>query len=80
MTPRTQQIYQFVRDFITREGYSPSQREIADGCGYSGTPTVGYHLSQLEGHGLITRQPGRHRSIQLCEAPRGVAEGHQEAP
>lgn len=58
MNQRTADIYNFIADFIEREGYSPSPHEIGAGIGICvGTATA--HLQILEGRGLITRQPPR---------------------
>ncbi len=62
----TEQIYSFIRDFIHRHGYSPSQREIARGC-YLSVGTVFQHLILLEARGKIHREEGRARSITLLE-------------
>ena len=76
MNQRTADIYNFIAEFIEREGYSPSLREIAAGTGIPAISNVSQHLSALEGQGLITRRPGCVRTIRLCKAPRSVAEGH----
>lgn len=63
MNERTAKIYNFVADYIAEHGYSPLQREIAEGCGFSPISSVFYHLATLEGMGLITRQFKRFRTI-----------------
>ena len=64
MNERTAKIYNFIADFIAEHGYSPSLREIVAGTTIPLT-TVGYHLSKLQGYGLITRRPGCVRTIRL---------------
>jgi SOS-response transcriptional repressor LexA len=59
-----QEVYDFIRDYITENGVSPSQREIAKNC-YLNQATVGKLLAVLEARGLITRLPGCARSISL---------------
>lgn len=66
MNARTTKIYNFIGDFIDREGYSPSLREIVAGTDIPLT-TVSYHLDRLEGCRLITRRSGCVRTIRLTE-------------
>lgn len=58
-------IVAFVTSYITLHGYSPTVREICDGCGVSSTSVVAYHLALLEGAGRITRVPAIARSIRV---------------
>ena len=70
MNERAAQILDFIANFIEREGYSPSLREIAAGTGIPHISNVSYHLDALQGQGLITRRPGCVRTIRLAgEAP-----------
>ena len=62
--PTTEMIYQFIRTYIEQHGYSPSQREIADGC-YISLGSVYNHLIRLEIQGRIYRDPGKSRSIHI---------------
>lgn len=63
----TEEVYGFVRDYRRREGFAPSIREIAEGCGI-GLATVVYHLKRLGKWGFIKRAPGKARSLLLVEA------------
>jgi SOS-response transcriptional repressor LexA len=63
---RTEAVYTFIRDYLQREGYPPSLRDIADGCGI-GLTTANYHLHRLMELGLIRRASGQARSIRLVE-------------
>ena len=54
-------ILEFVPEFARREGYSPSQREIAEGLGL-GLATVNYHVSVLEQDGSLHRGAGQPRT------------------
>ena len=47
------------------EGRVPSVREICDNVGLRSTSTVHYHLQALEEKGLITREHGVNRCIQV---------------
>ena len=64
MNARTARIYNFIADFVEREGYSPTQREIAEGLGIPAVSNVFYHVSTLQGMGLITQKLKRFRTIR----------------
>src|SRR5246500_2554027 len=70
ITKRQRQVYDFLHDFIQRNGYSPSFEEIGDGLGLSSLATVHKHISNLERKGLLRRDYNRSRSIDLI-APKG---------
>jgi repressor LexA len=55
-------ILEFVPEFARREGYSPSQREIAEGLGL-GLATVNYHVAVLERDGSLRRGAGQPRTL-----------------
>ncbi|MEE0957461.1 MAG: transcriptional repressor LexA [Ruminococcus sp.] len=50
----------------SREGRVPSVREICDNVGLSSTSTVHHHLNSLEEKGLIVREHGVNRCIQIA--------------
>lgn len=58
-------IYDFLVQFITENGYSPSIREICKGTGYNSTSTVFNHLMTLEMMGMIRTKDGKQRTISL---------------
>lgn len=57
----------FIAQFHDTNGYMPTYREIARGCGWRSHSTVKYHLERLQAMGLITHEPWRARSIRLTE-------------
>jgi len=65
ITKRQRQVYDFLHDFIQRNGYSPSFEEIGDGLGLSSLATVHKHVSNLEKKGLLKRDYNRSRSIDV---------------
>src|SRR6478672_5807664 len=65
ITKRQRQVYDFLHDFIQRNGYSPSFEEIGDGLGLSSLATVHKHVSNLEEKGLLRRDYNRSRSIDI---------------
>ena len=61
-------VYEFICAYILEHGYSPSQRDIVQGC-YINAASVVRYLDKLEAKGYIRREPGKARSITLCEPP-----------
>lgn len=69
LTPRQQQIYDFIKDKIVNRGYGPTVREIGAHCGIKSPNGVMCHLKALVKKGVITREAHRSRAIQLTEQP-----------
>jgi SOS-response transcriptional repressor LexA len=63
----TKSIFDFIDQYIVREGFSPTQREIADACHLTPQAVI-RHLDFLEARGWIIREPGRVRSIRIPRA------------
>ena len=53
----------FLRRFKAEHSYSPSVREIVAGCGLSSTSVAIAYLNELEAQGLISREPGKARTV-----------------
>ena len=65
LTDRQQSVLNFIRQFQINNGFTPSQREIAEHFGYaSDTAAVG-HLNALEKKGWIKRDPTKARSLVI---------------
>jgi len=67
VTPRQLQIVQYIRDFRTRRGYSPTLQEIGDHFHLSKV-TVFEHVVSLERKGVVLRG-ARHRARSLRVSP-----------
>jgi len=67
LSPRRQQILDFIRGFIEKKGYAPTYVEILGACNISSLATVQHHLKILEREGYIRRDPQIYRSITLTE-------------
>jgi repressor LexA len=65
ITERQRDIFEFIRMTIVGRGIPPSMREIGEKFGIRSTNGVEGHLAALERTGLITREPGKSRSISL---------------
>lgn len=65
LTRRQQEIYEFVRDSIGRNGYAPSLEEIARHFRLSSVATIHEHLKNLEDKNVIRRRFNRNRAIEV---------------
>jgi repressor LexA len=64
---RQRQIVDYLAQYIQRNGYSPTLREIADALGVSSLATVHEHLQALERKHVIRRHEGSARGIELID-------------
>ena len=53
---RRAKIVEVINDALQRNGYPPSQREIAQAAGLASASSVSYHLAKLEREGLLVRE------------------------
>ena len=65
LTPRQQQIWDFVVDYVDTHGYPPTVREIGNAVGLASPSTVHAHLANLERAGLLRRDPTKPRALEL---------------
>lgn len=65
LTRRQREVFDFIREFIENNEYSPSLDEIAKGLGLSSLATVHKHLANIAEKGLIRRHWNRGRGIEL---------------
>lgn len=75
-----EKIYQYIVDYFDAHDFPPSVREICEAVGLTSTATVHVHLKNLERKGLIVRNPGKQRSIQIAGAAPAVTFGRVCAP
>lgn len=62
---RRKQILAFIIQYITDNGFAPSNREIGDGVGLKSTEGVKRHLDKLEKDGKIKTKPCQPRAISV---------------
>ena len=55
LTERQQEVLSFIRQFITKEGVSPTVREVALHFGFASPLSAQLHISALQKKGLITK-------------------------
>lgn len=65
LTDRQRRILEFIRDWVGRNGYPPSVREIADAVGLVSPSSVAYQLKELEKKGYLRRNPNRPRAVDV---------------
>ena len=65
LTERQQEVLEIIRRHMTRNGQSPTVREIAKALGVSSTCTVQKHIEALEKKGCISKSKYGYRSIEL---------------
>src|SRR4249919_3537788 len=70
LTPRQQQIWDFLVEYVDRHGYPPTVREIGEAVGLASPSTVHAHLANLERAGLLKRDPTKPRAIELRREPK----------
>lgn len=67
LTPKQQEVLDFIKDEIKRKGYPPSVREIGKAVGFKSSSTVHNYLNQLEKLGYIRRDPALPRAIVITD-------------
>lgn len=60
---RQQEILDFIHTFISKNGYSPSYREIMHHFGFTSLGTVYKHVHILQRKGLLTAEQNKRRSL-----------------
>lgn len=65
LTKKQKRIYDFITNFLDKNGYGPSYREIGEGLGLSSVATIAEHVNNLKLKGYLDLEPGHARSVQL---------------
>ena len=55
ITPKQEEILEYIKDCILKKGYPPSVREICEAVSLKSTSSVHSHLESLEKNGYIQR-------------------------
>jgi len=71
LTRRQREVLDVIRDFIARNGYSPSLEEIGGALGLSSVATVHKHVTHLVEKGYVKRGWNQNRSIELVDEAEG---------
>jgi repressor LexA len=76
LTRRQREIYDYVCQFVSERGYSPSLEEIGRAFGLSSVATVHKHVQHLVDKGYLRKAWNRSRSVEPVDAgPSGVPSG-----
>jgi len=66
---KTQETYEYIEQYIFKNNYPPTIREMCDHLKLDSTSSVVYHLKKLEKMGKITRDASKNRAIELTDKP-----------
>jgi len=70
LTKRQKEIFDFVCEYLDREGYAPSLEEIGERFGLSSVATVHKHVQNLVDKNLLRKAWNRSRSIEVVREER----------
>jgi repressor LexA len=73
LTPRQQEILDFIDTQNRERGYPPSVREIGKAVGLTSPSTVHSHLNTLQRHGYLRRDPSKPRALEVRYDPNSGA-------
>jgi repressor LexA len=65
LTGRQKEIWDFLVEYVDRQGYPPTVREIGERVGLASPSTVHAHLANLERAGMLRRDPTKPRALEL---------------
>jgi repressor LexA len=67
ITPKQQEILEYIKQTILKKGYPPAVREICEAVRLKSTSSVHSHLETLEEKGYIRRDPTKPRTIEIID-------------
>jgi repressor LexA len=67
LTPKQQDLLNFIHVFNENQGFAPSQREIAQHFGFRSLGTVQNYLKALEAKGYLQKDKHQSRALRLSE-------------
>ena len=67
ITPKQQEILDFIKSEILHKGYPPAVRDICEAVHLKSTSSVHSHLETLEKNGYIRRDPTKPRAIEIID-------------
>lgn len=67
ISPKQQEILDYIKQCILQKGYPPAVREIGQAVQLKSTSSVHFHLNALETNGYIRRDPTKPRCIEIVE-------------
>lgn len=73
VTEKEKKVYQFIKEYIEENSYSPTVREIQDKFGLKSSSTAHRYIKTLSAKGLIDRTTKRNRAIRLSAFTNGIS-------
>ena len=67
LSPKQEEILNYIKDEILDHGYPPAVRDICEAVHLKSTSSVHAHLSALENKGYIRRDPTKPRAIEIID-------------
>ena len=67
LTRRQKELMDFLTEFISKNGYSPSYEEIANGLKLASLATVHKHIQALQAKNYLRRSFNHSRSLEISE-------------
>lgn len=72
-TKKQAELLTFIAEFIAQHGYSPSYREIMQGCDYTSVATVALHVNNLIKRGHLKKRDKSARSLEVVDNPEDMS-------
>lgn len=73
MTPRQQQIFDFIDSVTTEQGYPMTVRDIANRFKFASPNGAICHLKALRKKGWVTWEPGKARTVRVMQCQEQTA-------
>lgn len=73
ISPKQQEILEFIKSEIINRGYPPAVRDICEAVHLKSTSSVHSHLETLEKNGYIRKDPTKPRAIEILDDEFNVA-------
>ena len=67
ITPKQQEILEYIKQQILKKGYPPAGREICEAVNLKSSSSVHSHLETLEKNGYIRKDPTKPRAIEILD-------------
>ena len=62
---KEEQLVEFIRDSIDKNGYPPTVREMCRAVNVSSTSTIAYYIDKLVEDGILKRNPNKNRALEI---------------
>lgn len=77
---KSEEVLAQIQDFIEKNGYSPTVRDIMKSMGFNSTATVQYYFNKLEKMGKISKKNNINRSLSLKNQENLITANQQKFP